>query len=88
MQYNRPMATRRALKCPVFGSPCQLYGSMLPTYADTMKFYLSVKNVLKQSRPVRDKGPAIADLCEIVATNVEETWKKASIPVVSHKSVF
>ena len=73
------MATRRALKCPVFGSPCQLPVSMLPTYADTMKFYLSVKNVLKQSKPMRDKVPAIVDIFEIVATNVEKIWKKASI---------
>lgn len=76
--------TRKVLKCPVFGSSSQLSSSILPTYADTMKFYLFVKHSLK----ISGKEPTVKDISEIVSVRIEEVWKRASIPVVLHKRVL
>jgi hypothetical protein len=87
-QVHRRMTTktRKVLKCPVFGSPSQLSTCTLPTYADTMKFYLLVKNSLKNSGT--GKEPTAAAISEIVAVRIEEVWSRASIPIVIHKRVL
>jgi len=78
--------TRERLQCPVFGSPSRLSGVVLPTYENTMKYYISVKNNLKSS--CSGQEPSVADINEIVSREVEEIWSKASIPVVSHHRVL
>ena len=78
--------TRKAVKCPVFGSPSQVSENELPTYKDVIKFYLFVRNSLKASST--SKEPPVAVIAERVCVKVEEIWRRASIPVVSHKRVI
>ncbi|CAI6345276.1 unnamed protein product [Macrosiphum euphorbiae] len=47
-----------------------------------MKFYLQVRNQLKQNSNGKDQNVKI--ISEIVVTDVEKIWQKASIPIVSH----
>lgn len=74
--------TRIKSKCPIFGDTCVLSNLVLPTYADVMKFYLQVRNQLKQSS--NGKDPTVKIISDIVVTDVEKIWQKASIPIVSH----
>jgi len=78
--------TRTKTKCPVFGTPHELSAILLPTYESVMKYYLLVKHELKPND--HSKDPAVADIAEKVATNIERVWLKSSIPVVSHKRVL
>ena len=57
------LKTRKVLNCPVFRSSSQLSSSILPMYADIMKFYLFVKNSFK----ISGKELTVKDISEIVA---------------------
>jgi len=76
------ICTRIKSKCPIFGDTRVLSNLVLPTYADVMKFYLQVRNQLKQNS--NGKDPTVKIISEIVVTDVEKIWQKASIPIVSH----
>jgi hypothetical protein len=78
--------TRKGASCPVFGSPSELSGNVLPTFGDIMKFYVWTKNNLKISSETKE--PTVAEISEVVAVRIEEIWMKASIPVVSHTRVL
>src|SRR5260221_3792580 len=78
--------TRKGASCPVFGSPGELSGNVLPTYCDIMKFYVWTKNNLKINTKIKE--PTVGEISEIVAVRVEKIWMKASIPVVSHTRVL
>jgi len=47
-----------------------------------MKFYLQVRNQLKQNS--NGKDPTVKIISEIVVTDVEKIWQKVSIPILSH----
>ena len=86
-QHNKIRVTRKVLKCPVFGSPRLLSGCMLPTYEDTMRYYLFVKNDLKRCMPEKLE-PTVADVSKIVVKDVVAVCQKSSIPVVLHTRVL
>lgn len=80
---RRPI-TRKMINCPVFGAPCNIPDTVLPTNADIVKYFLYVKHDLNLTRP-RD---AVAIICENIAIKAEELWERASIPVVSHARIL
>ena len=47
-------ATRSAVSCVIFGSPCKLPENMLPTYETTVKFYNLVKQQMKEDLNGKD----------------------------------
>jgi len=79
--------TRKAARCPVFGSSSKLSPNVLPTHKDVLRFYMFVRNSLK-STSNSIKEPTVDIISERVCLEVEEIWRRASIPVVSHKRVL
>lgn len=80
------MKRRSETKCVVFGAPKELKDNILPTYADVMRHYLWVRSDFLWK--LKNKDPAIADICEVVARDIETIWNKASIPIASHQQVI
>ncbi|KAK3925274.1 MAU2 chromatid cohesion factor-like protein [Frankliniella fusca] len=75
-------------KCPVFGVyPYDLAESQLPSYQDVLLCYQ-----FERFRIGRLRGdnyePRSKEVSEIVAKKVENIFKKASIPIVSHTRVL
>jgi hypothetical protein len=86
MAATRKPKTRKTTMCPVFGTPQELSGIVLPTYESVMKCYMWWKHKLK---PTSDtKEPTVMDICERVSLEIEKIWHTASIPVTSHKRVL
>ena len=75
--------TRKAVFCPVFGTPKPMSEINLPTFEDIMKHYLFVKHKLKPKAP--RKEPTVSQISEKVVRVIEGLWTKSSIPVISHK---
>ncbi|KAK0043130.1 hypothetical protein Bpfe_027477 [Biomphalaria pfeifferi] len=77
--------TRAANKCPVFGHSCELVTNVLSTYMDMMKYYSHIRQKLSSDQA---KEPTVSEIAEIVSTDIEAVWHKASIPVVSHTRIL
>ena len=75
--------TRKAVCCPVFGTPKLMSEIILPTYEDVMKHYLFVKHELKPTASTKE--PTVSRISEKVTRVIEGLWTKSSIPVTSHK---
>ncbi|KAK0067237.1 hypothetical protein Bpfe_003335 [Biomphalaria pfeifferi] len=85
MKMSSNVDTRAANKCPVFGHSCELVTNVLPTYMDMMKYYSHIRQKLSSDQA---KEPTVSEIAEIVATDIEAVWHKASIPVVSHTRIL
>lgn len=80
------MLKRRSdTNCAVFGAPQKLKNNSLPSYADVVRHYLWVRNDLLWK--LSNKDPAVNEICDITAREIEKIWIKASIPTVSHQQV-
>lgn len=79
-------STRNTLKCAIFGIPCEISDTVLPTYYSMMKDYLYTKDLLKKQ--MSNKEPSFYEVAEAVSLRVENVWKKASLPIVSHARVL
>lgn len=77
--------TRKDLRCPIFGEPIKLNANVLPTYCDVIKYYLWIRNNLLELNNAKD--PSIKYICAIIASDIEQIWKTASIPTISHQQV-
>lgn len=55
--------------CPVFGMLAGLSETVLPTYADVMRYYLLMKRTLKPDSS--SKEPTVSDISELVAAKVQ-----------------
>lgn len=77
--------TRSAIECPMFGTPKDLVCSVLPTFSDVIKYFLWIRHNLEQDRVNRNL--LVSEASEIVAHKIEEIWKSASIPTVSHQRI-
>lgn len=78
--------TRKAERCPIFGSPAEMSESQLPTFSDIMKSYLLLRNRLKSTQTGENtKEPTVSELSEMLSRKVEQIWHKASLPIISHK---
>lgn len=81
------METRRqSYQCPIFGSVEDIKDNVLPTYEDVMKCYEWNRLQLKICRNTI-KEPSFLDVAELVTKKVEDIWRKASLPIVSHTRV-
>lgn len=86
MATGSKVKTRTELQCPVFGTPREFSKLVLPTYEDMIKYYLYVRNDLKLDETTKE--PTVAEVSEVVASEIEELWTKASIPIVTHVRVL
>lgn len=79
--------TRRSSTCPLFGTSKDILpsASQLPTYEDLMKCYLYVRLEIKGDG---SKQPQSAIVANIVASRVEQVWKHASLPTISHERII
>lgn len=77
--------TRKDLRCPLFGDPIKFSDNMLPTYCDVIKHYLWIRNEMLELN--NGKDPSVKDLCEMIASDIEAIWSKASIPTITHQQV-
>lgn len=80
------MATRSQYYCDIFGNPKELDHRVLPTYRDVMLYFLFVQHDLKNRHFGKD--PAVCEILQIVAPNIEKVWQSASIPTVSHRRTW
>lgn len=86
MATGSKVKTRTELQCPVFGTPREFSKLVLPTYEDMIKYYLYVRNDLKLDETTKE--PTVTEVSEVVASEIEELWTKASIPIVTHVRVL
>jgi len=86
MALNQTPKTRTKTMCPVFRTPSQLSGIVLPTHESVMKYYMWWKHMLKPTNATQE--PTVADISEKVALEIENIWYKASIPTVSHSRML
>ncbi|GBO35841.1 hypothetical protein AVEN_220809-1 [Araneus ventricosus] len=72
--------------CPIFGSGCDIPKNILPTYGKV------IRGVFWHSKKNRSKGTlsttTFSSSCEEVANKLEDTWKRASIPITDHYSIL
>ncbi|KAE8737643.1 hypothetical protein FOCC_FOCC016891 [Frankliniella occidentalis] len=69
----------------MLGSPQEMSGRVLPTRQDAMRFYYFVR--LQKKAELRGFDPPMEQVVQVVADRVEEIWTKASIPIVSNRSI-
>lgn len=74
---------RSEVTCPIFGSGSELSQNMLPTYENIMKLFIFVSQDYK-----KQYNNCVRKSSEIVAEKVEEVWRRASIPIVEHKTIL
>ncbi|CAG9794368.1 unnamed protein product [Diatraea saccharalis] len=77
--------TRKDLRCPLFGDPIKFSNNMLPTYCDVIKHYLWIRKEILELN--NGKDPSVKDICEIIASEIEAIWSRASIPTITHQQV-
>lgn len=70
--------------CPIFGSGCDIPPNVLPTYTDVIRCLFWHSKEQKHNNATL----SLAKSCEEVATKLEDTWKRASIPTIDHYSVL
>ncbi|GBL55039.1 hypothetical protein AVEN_37295-1 [Araneus ventricosus] len=74
--------TRSSVNINLFGAPCEIKGMQLPTYADIMRHYYWLRN---ENRDVYLQP--VDDLVNVVGEKFTAIWVKASISVVSKRTV-
>lgn len=79
--------TRKSYKCPLFGNIEDLRDNVLPSYENAMKYYEWTRFHLKIKKN-SNKEPFFSEIAEIVSMRIENIWKKASLPTVSHTRVL
>ena len=77
--------TRDKVSCVIFGALQNLPLNTLPTYADIMKKYLQYRQDLKT---LNGKCPTFSDISHKLCYEIEEIWKKASLPTVTHEQAL
>lgn len=79
--------TRASATCPVFGYAKDISpnASQLPTYEEVMKCYFGVRIELKGDG---SKQASSATVASVVASKVEQVWKRASLPVLSRERII
>ena len=73
--------TRAVTTCPVFGAPCELSESVLPTSCDVMRYYFYLRRS-EVGTPL-----SVAEVAAKVAERLEYIWHKASIPIVTKNRI-
>ena len=75
--------TRSSVSSHLFGAPWELKELQLPAYADTMRHYywLQKENHDVYFQPVDDHVKMVGD-------TVLAIWTKASLPVVSKRTIY
>lgn len=77
--------TRGHVIDPVFGTPREFSGNVLPTHEDLMKCYLWLRHELKQGS---NKEPTIFQISTVLYDKLLEIWENASIPVLSNARIM
>ena len=72
--------TRRHSKCFIFDDPCELDDSQLPSYGAVIKYYLFVRNDMKNDT---GRDLPIFYIAKEVAEKMQAIYNKASIPCVT-----
>jgi hypothetical protein len=80
-----PVKTRKQATCPVFGTPKDLPSNTQPTYEDVIQCYLFHMQTTRDK--AKGKQPSLKEISEVISKTLEELWKKASIPSVSHERI-
>lgn len=80
--------TRQSVECPFFGSPKELSRTSLPTYEDMLLCCLEEKyNRALILNPNNKKDLGFSAVAELVATQIVNIYRTASIPTVTHTRV-
>lgn len=59
--------------------------NVLPTYEDVIRCFQSVRLKLKGEGSKQPEARAVAN---IVAQKIDDVWKRASLPILSHKRII
>lgn len=78
------MKTRRTVSCPIFGVASEMSSAVLPTYYNVMKLGLWVRHEKK----IGKKEPTFSEISKDVTRQVQDIWRKASIPTVSDDRIL
>ncbi|GBP81147.1 hypothetical protein EVAR_88246_1 [Eumeta japonica] len=69
---------------PVFDTLKQPRCCRAPGCSSRSRCRCSKNNLLELNN---GKDPAVKDLCEMIAADIEKIWNKASIPIISHQQI-
>lgn len=72
--------------CPVFGTAAPFNRNVLPTYEDIMKQYLYTRQEIKMGGQAKE--PTVTEVSAIIITDLEEIWKRASLPTISKERIM
>ena len=86
MAKSSKFSKRRALDCPIFGSPTD-FARMLPTKEDVIKCLIYEKWRLG-SETTGNKEPIFSSISHFVCEKLQMLYSDASIPTVSKKRVI
>lgn len=81
------VTTRTKDVCPLFGNVediCPNEARQLPRYQEVIKCYHFVR---KQIMGQRVKQPTSGEVANLVAWKIEDIWKRASLPILSHNRI-
>ena len=76
--------TRMSTNCPIFGCGEDMGHRELPTFHSVMKYYLLIRQSLKQKT---NKDPSVSEIVKHVVEKLKIVWKMASIPIVSDQRI-
>ena len=79
-------SSRRAVLCPIFGSPKEFGELQLPTYEDVMRSCSEVRRC-KGLQSGGNREPSFASIADVVAARILALYAKASIPTVCARRV-
>ncbi|GBM34939.1 hypothetical protein AVEN_41478-1 [Araneus ventricosus] len=71
----------REHRCPIFGLPKELKGTNLPTHVDVLL------SCFEENFKISKQRVPFSTISDIVATQIEITYCKATIPVLSHARI-
>lgn len=78
--------SRSTTEDPIFGYPSPLPETVLPTYTDVGKAILYIQKTKTEGETACLQIP-LAEILRTVCSDIEELWKKASVPTVSTKTI-
>ncbi|XP_065670884.1 uncharacterized protein LOC136089092 [Hydra vulgaris] len=84
VRMKKPL-TRNDNICPVFGIISRMSINVLPTYADIMNYFLSVR---KEFSDGHAKKATINETTWKISVDLETIWHRASIPVISRQQII
>lgn len=78
--------TRKSIQCKIFGAPCDMKETVLPSIASVLRCLKW--EVIKLKTAGKNVNVVTNEAVRIVAHKAEKIWERASIPVLSQQRII